>query len=101
MNVLERPRVLLLVTVIGLLSISIATEVLPQLGSFTARDPGARGGGPGAGGMLPNLSTLEQRVFGVGKEAFEEVTSVQGTIPDTEAGLGPRFNLDSCAGCHA
>jgi CxxC motif-containing protein (DUF1111 family) len=51
--------------------------------------------------MLPNLSTLEQRVFGIGKEAFEEVASVQGTLPDTEAGLGPRFNLDSCAGCHA
>src|SRR5690242_18131506 len=51
--------------------------------------------------MLPNLSTLQQQVFGMGKEAFEEVASVQGTIPDTEAGLGPRFNLDSCAGCHA
>jgi CxxC motif-containing protein (DUF1111 family) len=25
---------------------------------------------------------------------------VQGTIPGTEPGLGPRFNLDSCAGCH-
>jgi hypothetical protein len=22
-------------------------------------------------------------------------------LPDTEAGLGPRFNLDSCAGCHS
>jgi len=44
---------------------------------------------------------VEQRVFAVGKEAFEEVASVRGTIPDTEAGLGPRFNLDSCEGCHA
>ena len=26
---------------------------------------------------------------------------MKGTIPDTEAGLGPRFNLDSCEGCHA
>ena len=26
---------------------------------------------------------------------------MKGTIPDTEAGLGPRFNLDSCDGCHA
>ena len=34
-------------------------------------------------------------------QAFEEVQSVKGTIPDTEAGLGPRFNLDSCGGCHA
>src|SRR5262249_35639119 len=27
--------------------------------------------------------------------------SVTGSIADTEAGLGPRFNMDSCAGCHA
>jgi hypothetical protein len=94
-------RVVLLVTVIGLAAISGANEVLSQLGAFTARDPGVRTGGAGAGGMLPNLSTLEQRVFGVGKEAFEEIASVQGTLPNTEAGLGPRFNLDSCAGCHA
>jgi CxxC motif-containing protein (DUF1111 family) len=40
-------------------------------------------------------------VFEKGREQFEEVQSVQGTIPDTELGLGPRFNLDSCGGCHA
>jgi CxxC motif-containing protein (DUF1111 family) len=51
--------------------------------------------------MLPGLLPLEQQVFAGGREAFEEVASVQGTIPDTEAGLGPRFNLDSCAGCHS
>lgn len=28
------------------------------------------------------------------------MASAQGTIPNTEAGLGPWFNLDSCAGCH-
>ncbi|HEY7128313.1 MAG TPA: di-heme oxidoredictase family protein, partial [Nitrospira sp.] len=101
MNVFARPRVLLFITAISLLSISSATEVLSQLGKFTARDPGVRGGGAGAGGMLPNLSTLEQQIFGAAKEVFQDVASVQGTIPNTEAGLGPRFNLDSCAGCHA
>jgi CxxC motif-containing protein (DUF1111 family) len=101
MSLPSHHRVVLLVTVIGLAAISGANEVLSQLGAFTARDPGVRTGGAGAGGMLPNLSTLEQRVFGVGKEAFEEIASVQGTLPNTEAGLGPRFNLDSCAGCHA
>ena len=101
MNVFERPRFLLFITAIGLFTMSSANEVLSQLASFTARDPGVRGGGAGAGGMLPNLSTLQQRVFGIAKEVFQEVASVQGTIPDTEAGLGPRFNLDNCAGCHA
>ena len=79
---------------------SISEEVYSQIARFTARDPGVRSGSNGAGGILPNLSPLDQRVFAAGKEAFEEVASVRGTIPDTEAGLGPRFNLDSCAGCH-
>ena len=95
------PRTVLLVTAMGLVAMSSANDGLSQLGTFTARDPGVRTGGAAAGGMLPNLSTLEQRIFGSGQEAFGEVASVQGTIPDTEAGLGPRFNLDSCAGCHA
>lgn len=80
---------------------SFSEEVFSQIARFAARDPGVRTGSNGAGGILPGLSPLEQRVFAVGKEAFEEVASVKGTIPDTEAGLGPRFNLDSCEGCHA
>jgi CxxC motif-containing protein (DUF1111 family) len=79
---------------------SFSEEVYSQIARFAARDPGVRTGSNGAGGMLPGLSTVDQRVFAVGKEAFEEVASVRGTLPDTEAGLGPRFNLDSCAGCH-
>src|SRR2546425_9638074 len=82
----------------------LMTAVLPREVSsdlFAARDPGVRTGLPGAGGMLSSLTDLEQQLFTVGLEAFEEVQSVQGTIPQTEAGLGPRFNLDSCAGCHS
>ena len=82
---------------------SFSEEVLSQIGRFAAQDPGVRKGPAGAGGVLQGieLGSMEQRVFAVGQEAFEEVGSVQGTIKDTEAGLGPRFNLDSCAGCHA
>ena len=82
---------------------SFSEEVFSQIARFAARDPGVRTGSNGAGGILQGieLGSLEQRIFSVGKEAFEEVASVQGTFPDTEAGLGPRFNLDSCAGCHA
>jgi CxxC motif-containing protein (DUF1111 family) len=82
----------------------LMTAVLPREVSsdlFAARDPGVRTGPAGAGGMLSGLTGLEQQLFTVGLEAFEEVQSVQGTIPQTEPGLGPRFNLDSCAGCHA
>ena len=57
-------------------------------------DPGVRGGPAGAGGPLAGLNDQEQAFFGAAKNVFTEVDSVPG-------GLGPRFNLDSCAGCHA
>src|SRR6266581_3582202 len=57
-------------------------------------DPGVRGGDPGAGGALPGLNDVERQYFDVAKEVFQEVDAG----PD---GLGPRFNLDSCSGCHS
>jgi CxxC motif-containing protein (DUF1111 family) len=58
-----------------------------------AVDPGVRGGAPGAGGPLPGLSQNELNFFAAATDVFNEVD----TVP---AGLGPRFNLDSCGGCH-
>jgi len=88
-----------MLVIVGVVTFSI--DVQSQVARFTARDPGVRPGANGAGGTLAGLSSLEQQIFGIGREAFQEVASVQGAILDTEAGLGPRFNLDSCAGCHA
>jgi CxxC motif-containing protein (DUF1111 family) len=56
-------------------------------------DPGVRGGDPGAGGPLPGLTEAELAFFEVAKDVFQEVDAVAD-------GLGPRFNLDSCSGCH-
>ncbi|HEY6084214.1 MAG TPA: di-heme oxidoredictase family protein, partial [Nitrospira sp.] len=78
-----------------------SVDVQSQIGRFAARDPGVRGGPNGAGGMIPGLTGPEQSLFANAREIFQEVQSVQGSVPNTEAGLGPRFNLDSCAGCHA
>jgi CxxC motif-containing protein (DUF1111 family) len=58
------------------------------------RDPGVRGGAPGAGGALPGLTTAEGEAFTDGLEDFNEAEGVGD-------GLGPRFNLDGCGGCHA
>jgi len=63
-------------------------------------DPGVRGGAPGAGKQIAGLTVKEGKFFSSGQDSFEEVASVLGTVPNTEQGLGPRFNLDSCAGCH-
>ena len=64
-------------------------------------DPGPRGGNAGAGGQIANLTVKEAKFFGGGFEEFVEVQSVTGSVAGTEAGLGPRFNSNSCASCHA
>src|ERR1700747_2380631 len=67
---------------------------------WRATDPGPRGGAPGAGGPLPGLDASSLQLFLAGQETIQEVDSVKGTIPNTGSGLGPRFNMDSCGGCH-
>jgi CxxC motif-containing protein (DUF1111 family) len=93
--------IVLSVAVCAVAGASVSEKVWSQVARFAANDPGVRLGSASAGTMLPGLTSLEQQVFGVGRVTFQEVDSVQGTISGTGAGLGPRFNLDSCAGCHA
>jgi len=57
------------------------------------QDPGVRAG-PGAGDPVPGLTANQMTLFLEGQKTFEEVDAVGD-------GLGPRFNLDSCLGCHA
>jgi hypothetical protein len=68
--------------------------------SVSPHDPGPRGGPPSAGNPLTGLTGTEFGAFLTGKNAFEEIDSVSGTLT-SGSGLGPRFNMDSCAGCHA
>ena len=64
-------------------------------------DPGPRGGAAGAGGRVAGLTLKEGKFFDSGLDSFGEVASVTGSVAGTEAGLGPRFNMTSCANCHA
>lgn len=65
-------------------------------------DPGVRGGAPGAGGPIAGLSPDYQAFFAAALGRFLEVDSVSGGISgEAGVGLGSRFNLNSCAGCHA
>ena len=64
-------------------------------------DPGPRTGNAGAGGPIANLSVKEAKFFDTGLDEFEEVQSVTGSVEDSEEGLGPRFNSNSCVSCHA
>jgi CxxC motif-containing protein (DUF1111 family) len=67
----------------------------PRQGDPSAVDPGIRGGAVGAGGPITGLSTNELNFFNAAlTNRFENVDAVAN-------GLGPGFNLNSCAGCHA
>jgi CxxC motif-containing protein (DUF1111 family) len=69
--------------------------------TFAQTDPGPRPGPPGPSRPLPNLSAAELAYFNAGLARFTEIGSVSGTQPGAMGtGLGPRFNMNSCAGCH-
>jgi CxxC motif-containing protein (DUF1111 family) len=63
-------------------------------------DPGPRKGPSGAGGYYPSLNSNEQSIFTQALSRFLEVDSVTGTL-ESGVGLGPAYNGNSCAMCHA
>ncbi len=83
--------------------VSIAAVALSivSTAAMAQTDPGPRGGAANAGGSIASLTVKESKFFSAGQDAFTEIASVTGSVSGTEAGLGPRFNMTSCAGCHA
>ena len=61
-------------------------------------DSGVRGGTPGAGSPLNNLTSDESAFFQDGSSRFAEVEVVSG---GSNNGLGPRFNSIQCLSCHS
>ncbi|HEV2426248.1 MAG TPA: di-heme oxidoredictase family protein [Terriglobia bacterium] len=81
-------------------AVTFALSQKDSVKSFQAvTDPGVRGGGPGAGGALPGLSTAQTQTFKDGQTNFETTYSVP-TGGSTAGGLGPAFNSNSCSSCH-
>jgi CxxC motif-containing protein (DUF1111 family) len=85
----------------------LAALALIATGCFAQTDPGVRHGPAGAGGtfrVLDNTNPAADRAdhdfFLQTRDRFQEVDSVSGTIT-AGVGLGPAFNQNSCAGCHA
>jgi CxxC motif-containing protein (DUF1111 family) len=70
------------------------TTVQSAVPSRPAVDPGVRAGAAGAGGAIVELTQDDQDLFHAAQQVFEEIDAVAN-------GLGPRFNLNGCAGCHA
>ena len=75
--------------------------VLPAI-AWAQTDPGPRPGAAGAGGPFPALSASEIALFYAARDVFREIDSVSGGVAGEEGiGLGPTFNANSCAACHA
>jgi CxxC motif-containing protein (DUF1111 family) len=85
------------------LSLSLFALAASSISPLHAQnDPGPRPGPAAAGSFYPTLNSNEQGFFGQAQMRFQEVDSVSGGIAgETGVGLGPTFNGNSCAQCHA
>src|SRR5271157_555056 len=82
------------VLVLVCLSLPPLAMVSSADGQFQASDPGLRRAPSGAGDPLPGLTASQLAAFQAGQAEFQQAEGLGD-------GLGPRFNLDSCGGCHA
>lgn len=89
----------------GVVVIMVSTGSSVKVGAASgapAKDPGARTASGSAGSPLSSLSADQLQYFQDGFTRFQAVDSVGGTIPgETDSGLGPTFNSNSCGSCHA
>jgi len=87
------------------LSLSLSLFALAAIGIaplHAQNDPGPRSGPAAAGSFYSTLNPNEQNFFNQAQLRFQEVDSVSGGIPgESGVGLGPTFNGNSCAQCHA
>ncbi len=76
-------------------SLTVALFLSSSIAVWSQTDPGIRGGAAGAGQPFATGLTASDLAF-FNTIGLPEFSSVEGVAE----GLGPRFNLDSCAGCH-
>lgn len=86
-----------------LVSASTLVAALLLAGTSLAQtDPGVQSGNRGTGAALPSVLQNDNpgilAFFNDGQSRFQEVEVVSGGANN---GLGPRFNLNQCSGCHA
>jgi CxxC motif-containing protein (DUF1111 family) len=99
---MRNSRALLLFVLAVLSAFALANLEVNLEAQFVARDPGPRGGKVGAGQPIYGLTATENTFFENGLTRFLEIDSVSGALAgETGRGLGPAFNSNGCAGCHA
>jgi CxxC motif-containing protein (DUF1111 family) len=90
-------------TVVGgkeLLRVMLSAVFALAITAQAQTDPGPRAGASDAGGPFERLGSEELNLYWAARDRFKEIESVSGTI-ERGVGLGPTFNGNSCAGCHA
>jgi CxxC motif-containing protein (DUF1111 family) len=90
---MKKPSSIAAPLIVVLLALVIMSCSIPPPRPSSARDPGVRGGDPGAGQPVAGLTRTELAFFQAGLADFAEAE-------DVKDGLGPTMNLDSCLGCH-
>jgi len=78
----------------GLVTIVTLVIGVQSFAALAQSDPGVRAGAAGAGGPIAGLTSTETLLWQTGLSIFQENDTV-------DTGLGPRFNLNSCFGCHS
>jgi CxxC motif-containing protein (DUF1111 family) len=76
-------------------SLAVLSLLLLAVSSYAQVDPGIRGGAQGAGQPFATGLTAGDLAF-FNNHGVPQFTQLEAVAD----GLGPRFNLDSCAGCH-
>ncbi|MFZ0279551.1 MAG: di-heme oxidoredictase family protein [Candidatus Sulfotelmatobacter sp.] len=85
---------------VAVVCLALAAIVVPFL--HAQNDPGPRPGPAAAGSFYSTLNANEQAFFTQAQLRFQEIDSVSGGIAgETGSGLGPTYNGNSCAQCHA
>jgi CxxC motif-containing protein (DUF1111 family) len=83
------------------LSVSLLLSASVSVIGQTVVDPGVRPGSLGAGGLVAGLTSDQVSELPDFAAAFNRVNTVIVTAGVRGGGLGPRFNSNSCASCHA
>ena len=99
----KRTRIRVALSILFFLALSLFSGIVIH-GQSSAVDPGLRGGPPGAGGEIDGLTVDQGLTFEQNLGNFAEVNTVKvsngvGKLP--LVGLGPTFDSNSCASCHA
>ncbi|MGC2609498.1 MAG: di-heme oxidoredictase family protein [Candidatus Sulfotelmatobacter sp.] len=85
---------------VGIVCFTLAAFAVPPV--HAQNDPGPRPGPAAAGSFYSTLNANEQAFFIQAQLRFQEIDSVSGGIAgESGSGLGPTFNGNSCAQCHA